>query len=139
MRRRAALVNTVRSQVVYSTPGASELEMNCTGRLNTPRFTATARNKDGVNATLSNRWARPPILSEENMGFRPFYALRVKESLFFPSTAPPTFTEGPPPVLEALVGSHVSLSCRATGSPPPSITWSKDGSVIQRVSEKVWK
>lgn len=51
-------------------------------------------------------------------------------------TAPPTFTEAPPPVLEALVGSHVSLSCRATGNPPPSVTWSKDGSVIGRVSDK---
>lgn len=87
----AALVNTVRSQVVYSTPGASELEMNCTSSLNTPRFTATARNKDVVNATLSNRWAMPPILSEENMGFRLFYALRVKESLFFsPQLRPPS-------------------------------------------------
>lgn len=78
----AALVNTVRSQV------ASELEMNCTSRLNTPRFTATARNKDVVNATLSNRWATPPILSEENMCF----TLSVLKNPFFfsPQLRPPS-------------------------------------------------
>ncbi|XP_030598901.1 protein turtle homolog A-like [Archocentrus centrarchus] len=47
-------------------------------------------------------------------------------------TAPPTFTESPPPVLEALVGSHVSLSCVANGNPTPTTTWLKDGIAIQR-------
>nr|XP_046230827.1 protein turtle homolog A isoform X2 [Scatophagus argus] len=49
-------------------------------------------------------------------------------------TAPPTFTEAPPPLVEALVGSHFFLSCGANGSPTPTITWLKDGSVIQRVN-----
>ncbi|XP_039856143.1 protein turtle homolog A [Simochromis diagramma] len=47
-------------------------------------------------------------------------------------TAPPTFTEPPPPVLEALVGSHISLSCMANGNPTPAITWFKDGIAIQK-------
>uniref|UniRef100_A0A3Q1G7K6 Protein turtle homolog A-like n=1 Tax=Acanthochromis polyacanthus TaxID=80966 RepID=A0A3Q1G7K6_9TELE len=47
-------------------------------------------------------------------------------------TAPPIFTEAPPPVLEALVGSHLSFSCVAHGNPTPNITWLKDGTVIQR-------
>ncbi|XP_028273424.1 protein turtle homolog A [Parambassis ranga] len=47
-------------------------------------------------------------------------------------TAPPTFTEAPPPMLEALVGSHLSLACAVKGNPSPTITWLKDGSVIQQ-------
>ncbi|XP_061590431.1 protein turtle homolog A isoform X2 [Cololabis saira] len=46
-------------------------------------------------------------------------------------TAPPTFTKVPPPVLEALVGAHLLLSCVATGNPIPTITWLKDGNIIQ--------
>ncbi|XP_042365632.1 protein turtle homolog A [Plectropomus leopardus] len=49
-------------------------------------------------------------------------------------TAPPTFTEAPPPVMEALVGSHLSLTCVANGNPTPVITWLKDGSVIPRLN-----
>uniref|UniRef100_A0A3B5AQB9 Protein turtle homolog A-like n=1 Tax=Stegastes partitus TaxID=144197 RepID=A0A3B5AQB9_9TELE len=52
-------------------------------------------------------------------------------------TAPPIFTEAPPPVLEALVGSHLSLACVAKGNPTPTITWLKDGSAIQRVNYQV--
>ncbi|KAM3599331.1 uncharacterized protein V6R79_003875 [Siganus canaliculatus] len=51
-------------------------------------------------------------------------------------TAPPTFTEAPPPVLEALVGSYISLTCVAIGNPPPTITWLKDGNVIQRMNNQ---
>ncbi|XP_005725720.1 protein turtle homolog A [Pundamilia nyererei] len=47
-------------------------------------------------------------------------------------TAPPAFTEPPPPVLEALVGSHISLSCMTNGNPTPAITWFKDGIAIQK-------
>ncbi|XP_034565915.1 protein turtle homolog A [Notolabrus celidotus] len=46
-------------------------------------------------------------------------------------TAPPTFTEAPPPVVETLVGNQLSLACAAKGNPTPNITWMKDGSVIQ--------
>ncbi|XP_075312629.1 protein turtle homolog A, partial [Odontesthes bonariensis] len=49
-------------------------------------------------------------------------------------TASPTFTKAPPPVLEALVGSHLSLACVAIGNPSPTITWLKDGSVIESAS-----
>ncbi|XP_029024915.1 protein turtle homolog A isoform X2 [Betta splendens] len=45
-------------------------------------------------------------------------------------TAPPVFSEAPPPVVEVLVGGHLSLACVANGNPSPSITWLKDGSVI---------
>ncbi|KAG7272767.1 hypothetical protein CRUP_015409 [Coryphaenoides rupestris] len=46
-------------------------------------------------------------------------------------TAPPTFTKTPPSVMEALVGSRLSLSCVANGNPSPSITWLKDGAGLQ--------
>ncbi|XP_041666256.1 protein turtle homolog A [Cheilinus undulatus] len=49
-------------------------------------------------------------------------------------TAPPTFIEAPPPVLEALVGGHLRLLCAAEGNPAPNITWMKDGTVIQRAN-----
>uniref|UniRef100_A0A3Q3J0G8 Immunoglobulin superfamily, member 9a n=2 Tax=Monopterus albus TaxID=43700 RepID=A0A3Q3J0G8_MONAL len=51
-------------------------------------------------------------------------------------TAPPTFTEAPPPVVEVLVGGHLSLACVANGNPTPTITWLKDGSVIQRTKDQ---
>ncbi|XP_053196316.1 protein turtle homolog A [Scomber japonicus] len=47
-------------------------------------------------------------------------------------TAPPTFTHWPPPVVEGLVGNHLSLACVANGNPTPTITWLKDGSMIER-------
>ncbi|XP_062268361.1 protein turtle homolog A [Platichthys flesus] len=49
-------------------------------------------------------------------------------------TAPPTFTKAPPPAMEALVGGRLSLPCVASGNPPPTITWLKDGSVIERIN-----
>ncbi|KAF0031154.1 hypothetical protein F2P81_015709 [Scophthalmus maximus] len=51
-------------------------------------------------------------------------------------TAPPAFTEAPPPEVEALVGGRLSLPCVATGNPAPTITWLKDGSVIQRTDDR---
>uniref|UniRef100_A0A3Q2PKB3 Immunoglobulin superfamily, member 9a n=1 Tax=Fundulus heteroclitus TaxID=8078 RepID=A0A3Q2PKB3_FUNHE len=45
-------------------------------------------------------------------------------------TAPPTFTKAPPPAVQALVGSRLTLECVADGNPTPTITWLKDGSVI---------
>ncbi|XP_007561665.1 protein turtle homolog A-like isoform X1 [Poecilia formosa] len=45
-------------------------------------------------------------------------------------TAPPTFTKAPPPVVQALVGSRLSLDCVAIGNPTPTITWLKDGSAV---------
>lgn len=55
----------------------------------------------------------------------------------FISIAPPAFTEPPPPVLEALVGSHISLSCMTNGNPTPAITWFKDGIAIQKTISEV--
>uniref|UniRef100_A0A668A8Q9 Immunoglobulin superfamily, member 9a n=1 Tax=Myripristis murdjan TaxID=586833 RepID=A0A668A8Q9_9TELE len=52
-------------------------------------------------------------------------------------TAPPIFTKTPPAVLEALVGSHLSVSCVANGNPTPAITWLKDGDVIQGINDEV--
>ncbi|XP_077353763.1 protein turtle homolog B-like [Festucalex cinctus] len=45
--------------------------------------------------------------------------------------AAPNFTKTPPPVLEGVVGGHLSLVCAAVGNPPPTITWLKDGNMIQ--------
>ncbi|XP_020313701.1 protein turtle homolog A isoform X1 [Oncorhynchus kisutch] len=46
-------------------------------------------------------------------------------------TAPPIFSKTPPPVMEALVGNPLSLACVAHGNPPPTITWAKDGTLIE--------
>ncbi|KAJ8408532.1 hypothetical protein AAFF_G00251670 [Aldrovandia affinis] len=46
---------------------------------------------------------------------------------FLSVTAPPVFTKTPPPVLEALQGNSLALTCSAHGNPPPVITWRKDG------------
>ncbi|XP_077479625.1 protein turtle homolog B-like [Stigmatopora argus] len=44
----------------------------------------------------------------------------------------PSFTKSPPPVLEGMVGGGpLSLVCAAIGNPLPTITWLKDGAVIQ--------
>ncbi|XP_045923610.1 protein turtle homolog A [Micropterus dolomieu] len=51
-------------------------------------------------------------------------------------TAPPTFAEAPPPVVEALVGNHLTLACVANGNPTPTITWLKDDSVIQTINDQ---
>ncbi|CAJ1071293.1 protein turtle homolog A [Xyrichtys novacula] len=52
-------------------------------------------------------------------------------------TASPTFTETPPLVVEALVGSQLFLDCAAEGNPTPSITWTKDGNLIERRNYQV--
>ncbi|XP_026075436.1 protein turtle homolog A-like isoform X1 [Carassius auratus] len=46
-------------------------------------------------------------------------------------TAPPVFTETPPPGVEVFVGRSVTLKCSARGNPRPTITWSKDGRPIK--------
>lgn len=64
--------------------------------------------------------------------------LKIFDLMFiFCSIAPPTFTQTPPPLVEGLVGSHLSLPCVANGNPPPTITWLKDGSVIERTNYQV--
>uniref|UniRef100_A0A673CB36 Immunoglobulin superfamily, member 9a n=1 Tax=Sphaeramia orbicularis TaxID=375764 RepID=A0A673CB36_9TELE len=47
-------------------------------------------------------------------------------------TAPPVFSKAPPPILEVLIGRPLSLICVANGNPTPTITWLKDGIVIQQ-------
>ncbi|KAF3702257.1 Protein turtle -like protein A [Channa argus] len=51
-------------------------------------------------------------------------------------TAPPTFTKSPPYLMEALVGGQLTLSCVANGNPAPTITWLKDGTIIQRINDQ---
>ncbi|XP_051972038.1 protein turtle homolog A-like [Xyrauchen texanus] len=46
-------------------------------------------------------------------------------------TAPPMFTETPPPVIEVFVGRSLTLRCAARGNPRPTITWTKDGGPIK--------
>nr|XP_057921149.1 protein turtle homolog A-like isoform X2 [Doryrhamphus excisus] len=63
---------------------------------------------------------------------KPTEELRNGTWIMLSVIAPPTFTKTPPPVLEGVVGNHLSLVCAAIGNPLPAITWLKDGSVIQR-------
>ncbi|RVE65528.1 hypothetical protein OJAV_G00117800 [Oryzias javanicus] len=67
---------------------------------------------------------------------RPSDELRNSSGTLLSVSGPPTFTEFPPPVLEALVGTHLSLSCVAIGNPIPTITWLKDGTVIQSMNDQ---
>ncbi|XP_054613252.1 protein turtle homolog A-like isoform X2 [Dunckerocampus dactyliophorus] len=63
---------------------------------------------------------------------KPTEELRNGTWIMLSVIAPPTFTKTPPPVLEGVVGNHLSLVCAAIGNPLPAITWLKDGRVIQR-------
>ncbi|XP_024113516.1 protein turtle homolog A [Oryzias melastigma] len=67
---------------------------------------------------------------------RPSDELRNSSWTLLSVSGPPTFTEVPPPVLEALVGTHLSLSCVAIGNPIPTITWLKDGTVIRSMNNQ---
>nr|XP_032658295.1 protein turtle homolog B isoform X3 [Chelonoidis abingdonii] len=49
--------------------------------------------------------------------------------------APPTFTETPPPYVEAKEGSSVTLTCMAFGNPKPIVTWLREGNLLS-ASEK---
>ncbi|XP_035236091.1 protein turtle homolog A isoform X1 [Anguilla anguilla] len=51
---------------------------------------------------------------------------------FLSITAPPVFFKTPPPFLEALQGSAVSLTCGAHGNPQPTVTWQKDDAPIEK-------
>lgn len=74
----------------------------------------------------------------ENLLFKAFRSRLWRLFVFvFFVIASPTFSQAPPPVLEALVGSHLSLACVAHGNPSPTITWLKDGNVIERTSTRV--
>lgn len=84
---------------------------------------------------------RTSVRGKKNLIFEVFQ-LRQRCSYFFFSPhvyfiAPPTFTQAPPPALDALVGSHLSLACVAQGNPPPTITWLKDGRVIEGTNNQV--
>jgi len=43
------------------------------------------------------------------------------------STAPPTLTHVSPSFVVGREGSEVDMRCDATGVPPPSVSWLKDG------------
>ena len=42
-------------------------------------------------------------------------------------TVPPTFLTHPQAVLDALEWSSVTLTCSASGTPPPLISWEREG------------
>lgn len=51
--------------------------------------------------------------------------------LSFPSLVPPTIIGTNPETLTVVVNNFVSLSCEATGFPPPALSWLKERSPIQ--------
>ncbi|KAI1904998.1 hypothetical protein AGOR_G00011430 [Albula goreensis] len=55
--------------------------------------------------------------------------------VFLSVSAPPVFTQTPPPFLEVLQGSPLALTCSAHGNPPPIITWRKDDTEVGRGEE----
>ncbi|KAM9793857.1 protein turtle homolog A-like isoform 1-T3 [Syngnathus typhle] len=67
---------------------------------------------------------------------KPTEELRNGTWILLSVIAAPSFTKTPPPLLESVVGGHLSLTCVAVGNPVPTITWLKDGSVIQRGNDQ---
>ncbi|KAJ8371182.1 hypothetical protein SKAU_G00112100 [Synaphobranchus kaupii] len=63
---------------------------------------------------------------------RPTDEFRNGTWTFLSITAPPVFFKTPPPFLEALQGSSVSLTCGAHGNPQPTVTWKKDEAPIEK-------
>ncbi|XP_035248128.1 uncharacterized protein LOC118213344 [Anguilla anguilla] len=55
--------------------------------------------------------------------------------VFLSVSAPPEFTKTPPPVIEAMQGDSLTLTCSAHGNPPPTIIWTKDGMPVGKTEE----
>ncbi|XP_054896299.1 protein turtle homolog A isoform X2 [Poeciliopsis prolifica] len=94
---------------------------------------------EGRASLLSSATLRLERLQLDDQGFyscRIFQLDKLEEEVqssnwtLLSVTAPPTFTEAPPPVVQALVGSRLSLDCVAVGNPTPTITWLKDGVAV---------
>ncbi|XP_061115413.1 protein turtle homolog A [Conger conger] len=51
---------------------------------------------------------------------------------FLSITAPPVFFKTPPPFLETMQGSSVSLTCAAHGNPQPTVTWQKEDAPVKK-------
>ncbi|XP_055516059.1 hemicentin-1-like [Leucoraja erinacea] len=62
----------------------------------------------------------------------------VKRTFRLNVHAPPTFEEPQHEVVVQVAGSALVLSCHATGVPPPTITWQKDGQSIESSNRLDW-
>lgn len=52
--------------------------------------------------------------------------------LFFPSSVSPTILDSEQPSdVSAPMGEELTLDCRATGIPPPRLSWLKDGVTLE--------
>lgn len=61
-----------------------------------------------------------------------YFTLRDFKCFYlFPSLVPPTIIGPNPETLTVVVNNFVSLSCEATGFPPPTLSWLKERSPIQ--------
>uniref|UniRef100_A0AAY5JX01 Immunoglobulin superfamily, member 9Bb n=1 Tax=Esox lucius TaxID=8010 RepID=A0AAY5JX01_ESOLU len=49
--------------------------------------------------------------------------------------APPNFTDTPPQYVEAKEGGSITLTCVASGNPRPSISWLREGEIVQDSSK----
>ncbi|KAJ8286530.1 hypothetical protein GJAV_G00040200 [Gymnothorax javanicus] len=52
--------------------------------------------------------------------------------IFLSVSAPPVFTSTPPPIIDAMQGNSLSLTCSAHGNPRPIITWTKDDMSVEK-------
>lgn len=55
----------------------------------------------------------------------------LKVSVFSPQSVPPTIIGPNPEALTVVVNNFVSLSCEASGFPPPVLSWLNERSPIQ--------
>ena len=60
----------------------------------------------------------------------------LKDTLFPPLSSELPVIEPHPSILDVILNNPITLPCRATGSPRPTITWQKEGINIPNTGNK---